>query len=65
MLLLTSSWKCLFIFFLIVFLSNARKSYSFFMEILFPHDKFFHGKIPHETPLKKKKSPWKRLYTFQ
>ena len=59
-----------FIYFLIFFfLNNARKSCALFMEILFPHEKFLHGKIlprnplpPTHPPPRGKKSPRKRLY---
>ena len=59
-----------FFLILIVFLNNARKSCTPFMEILFPHDKFLHGKILPRNPLSPihphpnvKESPWKHLYT--
>jgi len=44
--------KFFLIYFLIVFLNNARKSCAPFMDILFPHDKFLHINI---LPRKKQK----------
>ena len=49
MLLLTFGKKTFHIYFFIVFLNNAKKSCAPFIESLFPHEKFFHGKI---LPLK-------------
>ena len=49
-----------------IFFSNyARKFYTPFMEILFPHENFLHGNILplNHLPPNHPKSPWKRLYT--
>ena len=61
MLLLTFSWKTFFIFNFSLFLNNAGKSSTPFMEFLFPCEKFLYGKIfpcnprpPHST---REKSP--------
>ena len=48
MLLLTFSWKNFFIFnFALFIFNNTRIFCASFMEILFLHDTFLHGKIPH------------------
>ena len=62
--------KKLFIF-IFRFFYNARKSCAPFIEILFPHGKFLHGKIltrnpnPLNFPPQPEKSPQKRRYSSQ
>ena len=51
-----------------MFLNNARKSCAPFIEIIFPRDKFLHGKILSRSPLNfspppQKKSP-ENICTF-
>ena len=67
MLLLVFSFQFLFFFYLIssVFLNNTGKSSDPFMEILFPHDKFLHGKtFPLYHLPQQKKHPLKTFLYF-
>ena len=71
MLLFTFKWKKIFhVYFFIVFYSNFRKSCALFIEFLFPHDTFLHGKIlphsplPSTPPPKPKKNPLKPTVHF-
>ena len=64
MLLLTFSWKTFYNYFFIVFLNNARKSFTLFMEFLLPREFLFppylggkltdfasqDEKLPHHSP---------------